>query len=310
MPGDGMGEKRGQRRKGGQTAAGKKTVADRDASAGKKAVADRGASAGKKAVADKAASAGKKAMADKAASAGKKAMADKDPAADRKRTADEERGFRAVRGLLAAFGVLAVGILALCVRSSSQLPDTVGRVLTASEAAEVTGRNSPLIDYIFLSPNADFPRAGQIKKITIHHMAGDLELEALGENFSDRDRRASANYGIDSNGRIALYVEEKDRAWTSSSKENADQAVTIEVANDEIGGEWHVSDAAYASLITLCVDICQRNGIEELVFTGDEKGNLTLHKMFSDKTECPGPYLESRMEDIVRGVNERLDGNQ
>lgn len=241
---------------------------------------------------------------------GQTAAADKDAVADRGSTADEESSFQAVWGLLAAFGVLAIGILALCLRSSSQIPDTVGRVLTAGEEAEVTGRNSPLTDYVFLSPNADFPRAGQIQKITVHHMAGDLALEALGEEFSDRDRRASANYGIDSSGRIGLFVEERDRAWTSSSKENDDQAVTIEVANDEIGGEWHVSDASYEALLTLCVDICERNGIEELVFTGDREGNLTLHKMFSDKTECPGPYLESRMEDIAQEVNRRLDGSR
>ena len=35
---------------------------------------------------------------------------------------------------------------------------------------------------------------------------------------------------------MALYVEEGNRAWTSSSPENDHQAVTIEVANDEVGG--------------------------------------------------------------------------
>ena len=73
-------------------------------------------------------------------------------------------------------------------------------------------------------------------------MAGDLELEEVGKRFSDRDRRTSANYAIDSSGKVALYVEEANRAWTSSSKENDSQAVTIEVANDEVGGQWHVGD--------------------------------------------------------------------
>jgi hypothetical protein len=137
-------------------------------------------------------------------------------------------------------------------------------------------------------------------------MAGDLSLETVGENFSQRDRRASSNYAIDSSGRVALYVEEGNRAWTSSSRENDHQAVTIEVANDETGGSWHVSDQAFETLITLCTDICRRNGITRLDFTGNPEGNLTLHKMFSDQTECPGPYLESRMEEIAALVNERL----
>ena len=103
-----------------------------------------------------------------------------------------------------------------------------------------------------------------------------------------------------------LYVEECNRAWTSSSPENDHQAVTIEVANDEVGGDWHVSDTAYNKLLELCTDICRRNGIERLSYTGDAVGNLTIHKMFNENTQCPGPYLESRMEDIAAAVNERL----
>ena len=77
-------------------------------------------------------------------------------------------------------------------------------------------------------------------------------MEELGQAFLQRDRRASANYAIDSEGRVALYVEESDRAWTSSSADNDHRAVTIEVANDEIGGDWHVSDEAFETLVALC----------------------------------------------------------
>ncbi|MCI9185312.1 MAG: N-acetylmuramoyl-L-alanine amidase [Lachnospiraceae bacterium] len=189
------------------------------------------------------------------------------------------------------------------------LPDNVGRPLSGQEAAQVAGRNSPLIDYIYLSPNGDFPRDNAIQKITIHHMAGDLALEGLGADFAQEDRRASSNYAIDSQGRVALYVEECNRAWTSSSRENDGQAVTIEVANDQVGGDWHVSDEAYEALLALCTDICRRNGIKSLRFTGDASGNLTLHNMFNSQTQCPGPYLESRMEEIAQEVNRRL-GNE
>lgn len=208
--------------------------------------------------------------------------------------------------LLAGLCVIGAAVLALCWAAKVRLPEGVGRVLPAEEQAEVIGRNSLLAEYVFLSPNADFPREGTIKKITIHHMAGDLSLENLGTSFSNKDRRASSNYAIDSQGRVALYVEEQNRAWTSSSPENDHQAVTIEVANDELEGDWHVSDAAYEKLIELCVDVCRRNGIDRLVFTGDETGNLTTHKMFNPDTQCPGPYLEGKMEEIAGRVNERL----
>ena len=214
--------------------------------------------------------------------------------------------FSSVRLLLLAFGLLSALILTLCLSSRLSLPPLVGRSLTDEEVRTVISRNSPLTEYVLLSPNATFPREEPITKITVHHMAGDLTLEELGEAFAQRDRRASANYAIDSEGRVALYVEESDRAWTSSSADNDHRAVTIEVANDEIGGSWHVSDAAYDALIDLCVDICRRNGIRELVYTGDEGGNLTIHKLFNPDTECPGPYLESRMPDIAAEVTRRL----
>lgn len=221
----------------------------------------------------------------------------------------EKSEFRRVWLLLAGFCAAAGMVLVLCLFSQAQMPDTVGRNLTETERAEIIERNSPLTEYVYLSPNADFPRGDTIHKVTIHHMAGDLTLEGLGASFAQRDRRASSNYAIDSQGRVALYVEEENRAWTSSSADNDNQAVTIEVANDEIGGAWHVSDVAYERLIDLCVDICQRNGIQELRYTGDETGNLTLHSMFSSETECPGPYLTSRMEEIAAEVNRRLSEN-
>lgn len=217
--------------------------------------------------------------------------------------------FRCIWLLLAGFCIAAGAVLALWLFYRSRIPDTVGRRLTDTERAEVIGRNSPLTEYVYLSPNADFPRENVIRKVTIHHMAGDLTLEGLGESFAQQDRRASSNYAIDSQGRVGLYVEEANQSWSSRSPDNDSQAVSIEVANDEIGGEWHVSDTAYERLIDLCVDICRRNGIKELEYTGDETGNLTLHSMFYSGTECPGPYLKSHMDEIASEVTWRLAGD-
>lgn len=165
--------------------------------------------------------------------------------------------------------------------------------------------NSNLVSFKQLSPNCSKPRNDKIKKITIHHVAGNMTVESLGDLFANPKRKASANYGIGTDGRVALYVDEANRAWTSDSPENDHQAVTIEVANDGAGPAWHVSDAALAALVDLCADICKRNGIEELIFTGDKSGNLTMHKYFA-ATACPGPYLESKFPYIAEQVNLRL----
>lgn len=165
--------------------------------------------------------------------------------------------------------------------------------------------NSKLVIYTKISPNSTNPRNHKIDTITIHHMAGNLSVETCGNVFAPASRQASSNYGIDSDGRVGLYVNEMNRSWCTSSRENDHRAVTIEVANDEIGGNWHVSDKALTTLIDLCVDICQRNGIEKLNYTGDKSGNLTMHKWFAN-TNCPGPYLESKFPYIAAEVNERL----
>ena len=165
--------------------------------------------------------------------------------------------------------------------------------------------NSKLVSYTKLSPNCNKPRNHAIDKITIHHMAGNLTVEQCGAVFAPSSRQASSNYGIGTDGRVGLYVDEANRSWCSSNGANDHRAVTIEVANDEIGGNWHVSDTALAKLIDLCADICQRNGIAKLNYTGDANGNLTMHKWFA-ATACPGPYLESKFPYIAQQVNAKL----
>ena len=166
--------------------------------------------------------------------------------------------------------------------------------------------NSKLVNYTKLSPNHSGARRHTIDTITIHHMAGNMSVETCGALFADPKRQASSNYSVGSDGRVGLYVEECNRAWTSGNAANDHRAVTIEVANDSGGPDWHVSDKALAKLIELCADICRRRGIEKLNFTGDKSGNLTMHKYFQP-TACPGPYLESKFPYIAREVNKRLN---
>jgi hypothetical protein len=164
--------------------------------------------------------------------------------------------------------------------------------------------NSPLVDYTLISPNSS-ARGAKIDTITIHHMAGNLSVESCAQIFQDTSRQASSNYGVGTDGRIGLYVPENRRAWTSSNRDNDHRAITIEVANNGGSPNWPVSDKALRATIDLCVDICQRNGIARLNYTGDKTGNLTMHKWFSN-TLCPGPYLSGKFQYIADQVNVRL----
>lgn len=172
--------------------------------------------------------------------------------------------------------------------------------------------NSSLISYIKISPNKTSPRNHVIDTITIHCMAGNLSVETCGNVFAPTSRKASSNYGIGSDGRIAMYVEEKDRSWCSTNAANDNRAVTIEVANDGGAPDWHVSDKAMKSLIELVTDICKRNNIKELKWKADksligqiDKQNMTVHRWFAAKA-CPGDYLYNKHSYIAEEVNKRL----
>lgn len=176
--------------------------------------------------------------------------------------------------------------------------------------------NSSLVSYTLISPKKNHPRNHAIDTITIHHMAGNLSLQTCGLLFQQKE--GSSNYGVDSAGNVGLYVDEADRAWTSSSPTNDNRAVTIEVANTDLGVKnktWEVSDAALNATIRLVADICQRNGIKALKWDPDKNrrirhddgANMTIHKDFW-ATTCPGPYLEARMPYIAEQVNAILSG--
>lgn len=173
--------------------------------------------------------------------------------------------------------------------------------------------NSPLVCYTKLSPHNSGRRLNTITKITPHHAAGRLSIESMGSHFANPATQASSNYGVGNDGRIAMYVEECNRAWTSYSKWNDNRAVTFEVVNESTGGEWPISKAAWKGMIDLMVDICKRNpgikranGERGVYYDGTKNASLTFHEMFRN-TNCPGPYIKKRAQQICDEVNARLD---
>ena len=157
--------------------------------------------------------------------------------------------------------------------------------------------------------NYNVGRNGQkVCKITPHIMAGVLSAQRCGELFQNPSRLGSSNYGIGKDGEIACYVGEENRAWTSSSRENDYQAITIELSNSEIGGDWKISDVVWNSLVELCVDICKRYNFK-LVYDGTPNGSLTRHNMFA-ATTCPGAYVQSRLQELANTVNSFLEGTE
>ena len=166
--------------------------------------------------------------------------------------------------------------------------------------------NSPLATYRHITSHKNSPRNHKIDTITIHCMAGQMTGRGCADYFASTTRQVSSNYCIGYNGDIAISVDECDRSWCSSSPKNDHRAITIEVATDK-DHPYKCTDAAYYALLSLVTDICKRNGIAKLNYTGDTSGNMTKHKWFAS-TACPGTYLESKFVDIQNEVNKRLSG--
>ena len=177
--------------------------------------------------------------------------------------------------------------------------------------------NSSLVNYTKLSPNHSGARTHRIDRISPHCVVGQCSVETLGNIFAPTSRQASCNYGIGPDGRVGMYVEEKNRSWCTSSSANDQRAVTIECASDT-KAPYAFKDIVYERLIDLCEDICRRNGKKKLLWISDkakalayepksDEMLLTVHRWFANKS-CPGDWLMARMDDLASKVTARLGG--
>lgn len=172
-----------------------------------------------------------------------------------------------------------------------------------------------MVAYTRLSPNHSGQRTHSIDRITPHCVVGQLSAESICGCFTSPSRQASCNYGIGTDGKVSLCVEEKNRSWCSSSNANDQRAVTIECASDKT--EPHAMNSkVYDSLVKLCTDICRRNGKKKLLWLGDRNKTLnytpksdemvlTVHRWFANKS-CPGDWLYARLGDLAAKVTAAL----
>ncbi len=183
----------------------------------------------------------------------------------------------------------------------------------------MTYTNSNLVAYTKLSPNHSGLRTHAIDRISPYCVVGQCSVETLGNIFADRNKEASSNYGIGSDGRVDMYVEEKNRSWCTSSNSNDQRAVTIECASDTTE-PYAMNSAVYESLVRFCTDVCKRNGKTKLLWFADKDKTLnympksdemvlTVHRWFANKS-CPGDWLYARLGDLASRVTANLGTSQ
>lgn len=156
----------------------------------------------------------------------------------------------------------------------------------------------------------------KIDTITLHMVWGHLTMKSLASCFQGT-RQASSNYGIVDDGSVGLFVDEANRSWCSSNRLNDVRAITVEIDSDKVA-PYKMTDKAVESAIKLCIDICERNNIQKMIWINNKtealakqqklaegEGIFTIHKWFAD-TSCPGQFLIDKMPEICKRVNDAL----
>ncbi len=175
---------------------------------------------------------------------------------------------------------------------------------------------SSLVNLYGLSPYHSGKRTHSIDRITPHCFVGQVSADRIAREFQKAGKNASCNYGIASDGRVVLVVDESYRSWCSSSNANDQRAVTIECASDN-KAPYAFNNVVFNKLIELCVDICKRNNKNRLLWINDKKTALsyvpkdnemllTVHRWFANKA-CPGEWLMQRMALLADEVTKRLN---
>lgn len=176
---------------------------------------------------------------------------------------------------------------------------------------------SPLTNKKKESKHNSGKRTYKVTRITPHCWVGQVPVENGLSYFASTSRQVSSNYIIGSDGRVGGCVREEYRAWTSSSRDNDNRAITIECASGT-KSPYAFKSAVYNKLISLCVDICKRYGKKKLLWISDKKKALaytpkndemllTVHRWFA-ATDCPGSWLMGKMPDLAKQVTAKLQG--
>lgn len=143
-------------------------------------------------------------------------------------------------------------------------------------------------------------------KIIPHHHAGNLTVKQF-LAIMQSTRQMSPTVSVHTDGTVYAWVPEEMRPWTTGSYAADQTALTLEIANDQIGGNWHISDKAYNLAVQICAEWCKRYNIVP-VWKANRKGTIQMHKEWAS-TACPGPYLSNKITSgqFVADINKILN---
>jgi hypothetical protein len=153
-------------------------------------------------------------------------------------------------------------------------------------------------------------RNGQpINGVVIHHVAGTNGLRYVA---NVNDRNSHPTYHIANSGAVTGIVNPSRRPFSTGGSPDPN-AVTFEIDNSSVGGDWPVSAAALESLINVIVFHASQSPRAGKGFAKNKpkvkqaEFFIAWHSQYK-ATACPGPFIMSQLDYIVAECNKRASG--
>lgn len=138
-----------------------------------------------------------------------------------------------------------------------------------------------------------------ITTIVLHTIVGTVK--GTTSHFKNLDVKSSAHYGIDSLGKITLWITEDATAYHSGRYEVNQESIGIEHEDNGKPNDPR-TDALYVSSSALVADICKNYNIP------CDRDHIKMHREVSaSPTACPGTLNIDR---IISGAYALLNPNQ
>jgi len=152
-------------------------------------------------------------------------------------------------------------------------------------------------------------RNGQaINGVVIHHVAGTNGLNYVANKNS---RNSHPTYHISNSGAVTGIVNPERRPYSTGGQPDP-SAVTFEIDNSSVGGDWPVSSAAIEALIDVIIfhasisPRANRGFAKNIKTQVQSEFYIAWHQQYS-ATACPGPYVMSQLDYIVAECNKRAN---
>ena len=150
-------------------------------------------------------------------------------------------------------------------------------------------------------------RNGQaINGVVIHHVAGTNGLNYVANKNS---RNSHPTYHISNSGAVTGIVNPERRPYSTGGQPDP-SAVTFEIDNESVGGDWPVSSAAIEALIDVIIfhasisPRANRGFAKNIKTQVQSEFYIAWHQQYV-ATACPGPFVISQLDYIVAECNRR-----